>query len=92
MHSINIARLDRASLRLVVLCAEMGSLGAAARACGYSGPAGSQRLAALEAALDCRLFVRSPRGLEVTPAGQVAVEHGRAIQRQIELLQTELAD
>ena len=76
MQSINLARLDLVSIRLVVLCAELGSLSAAAKWAHCTLSAGSQRISALEEALGRRLFVRDHRGLRPTEAGQLVAQHG----------------
>ncbi len=39
----------------------------------------SKRIAELERTADCSLFVRHPRGLELTPAGRELVQHARAV-------------
>lgn len=56
-----------------------GSFSAAARSLGYSQPAVSRQIAAMEAALGYRLFARAVRGVTVTPAGAVVVEHAARI-------------
>ena len=55
--------------------ARHGSLTAAARALGVTQQAVSRNVLALEAALGTQLFVRRPRTLELTPAGEV-LYHG----------------
>jgi hypothetical protein len=86
MNTINVARFDLMSLRLVVLCEETGSLSAATRKSHCTLSAGSQRLTALEETLGCRLFVRDYKGLQITRAGELVVEHGKAILNQLETL------
>lgn len=90
MQNINPARLDLASIRLVVLCAEMGSLSKASRHSHCTLSAGSQRLSAFEKALGMRLFERDPRGLRITEAGQLVALHGKAILRQLELMKVQM--
>lgn len=88
---LNLARLDLTSIRLVVLCAETGSLSAATRESHCTLSAGSQRLSALEQALGRRLFVRDARGMQPTDAGHVVVEYGKAILAQVELMHSRVA-
>jgi DNA-binding transcriptional LysR family regulator len=64
---------DLDSLALLVAVAELGSLGRAARVRGISQPSASSRIEALERRLGVQLLVRSTRGSEVTPAGQLVV-------------------
>jgi molybdate transport repressor ModE-like protein len=89
---INIARLDLQSIRLVILCAELGSLSAAARRNHCSISAASQRLKALEETLGKSLFVRGCRGLRLTDAGQVLVAHGKLIFGQLEAMRHQVGD
>jgi DNA-binding transcriptional LysR family regulator len=88
--SFNIARFDFVSLHLVVLCAETGSLSAAAKRAHCSISAGSLRLSAIERALARKLFLRDHRGLQITSDGEVFVRHARQILAQIELLKMQL--
>ena len=57
-----LARFDLVSLRLVVLCAELGSLSAAARCAHLSVSGASSRLSRLEQTFGTALFRRA-RGL-----------------------------
>ena len=66
---MNLQRLDLASVRLVVLCAESGSLSEAARRCHLSLSGASHRLKAFEDAVGAPVFQRHRRGLRVTPQG-----------------------
>lgn len=87
----NLARLDLVSLRLMILCADEGSLTAAARRANLSKSNASQRLASLEASIGAPVLERTTRGVRVTATGAVVVNHGRAILRQVEELNRELA-
>jgi DNA-binding transcriptional LysR family regulator len=89
--NINIARLDLVSMRLAVLCAESGSLSAAAKRAHCSISAGSQRLSALESTLGRHLFVRDHRGLQLTEAGVLFVRHARVILDQLQALGEQVA-
>jgi DNA-binding transcriptional LysR family regulator len=75
-----MARLpDLDSLALLVAVAESGSLGRAARTRGISQPSASARVEALERRLGVQLLVRSTRGSELTPAGQLVVGWAGAV-------------
>ena len=83
MPATNLARFDIVSMRLVVLCAELGSLSAAARRVNCSLSAGSYRLTVLEHMLGVALFTRDHRGLHATQAGDIFVGHARAILEHV---------
>jgi molybdenum-dependent DNA-binding transcriptional regulator ModE len=76
---LNLAGVDLVSIRLVVLCADCGSLSAAARRGNMSLPTASHRLASLEDFFKARLFERNHRGLQLTDAGAVFVSHARIL-------------
>lgn len=61
------AELDQ--LRAFEAIARLGTVGAAADELGRTQPAISARLGALEEAWRTRLFLRRPRGMELTPEG-----------------------
>jgi DNA-binding transcriptional LysR family regulator len=88
----NIARFDLVSMRLAVLCAESGSLSAAAKRAHCSISAGSQRLSALEASLGKPLFIRDHRGLHLTAVGELFVGHAKLILNQLEVLKTQVSE
>lgn len=76
---LNLAGIDLVSIRLVVLCADCGSLSAAAKRGNMSLPTASHRLASLEEFFKARLFERNHRGLQLTDAGAVFVSHARIL-------------
>ena len=90
MPSINLAKLDFVSIRLVVLCAQMGSLSMAAQMANMSVSRASHRLSSLEAKLGMQLFVRDHRGLRVTKSGSVFAGHGRVILDEVNQLGEQL--
>lgn len=92
MNSFNIARFDFISIKLAVLCAQSGSLTAAARGCNLVLPAASRRLRELEAAVGEQLFDRHSRGLVPTLAGKAFARHGMAMLQQMDGLFEELFD
>lgn len=73
MDHLNLQRLDLASVRLVVLCAELGSLSEAAKRSHLSVSGASHRLKAFEEAMGFDVFVRHRRGLRLTPRGERTV-------------------
>ncbi len=78
---------DLDGLRLLVLVARLGSIGAAARAHGTTQQAASERVRAMETLTGLTLVRRGPRGSELTEAGIVVVEratHLLAVAEEIE--------
>ena len=69
-----------------------GSLGAAARELGWTQPAVSQHLAALEKEVGTQLLLRSPHGVSPTEAGQRLSVHAEAIAAQLEAASAEIED
>ncbi|MEB8341481.1 LysR family transcriptional regulator [Streptomyces endophyticus] len=61
-----------------------GSYAATARDLGYTQPAISQQMKALERAAGTPLFVRAGRGLRLTDAGQLLARHATGILSSIE--------
>lgn len=78
---MNLAGIDFVSLRLVVLCAELGSLSIAAKRAHMSLSCASHRLSTAEELFGARLFERDHRGLHPTRGGAMFVSHARAILR-----------
>lgn len=74
---LNVARIDLVSIRLVLLCADLGTLSAAAEAANLSISGASHRLTKLEQSLGAALFERHRRGLHMTLAGELMVQYGR---------------
>ena len=71
--------------------AEAGSIGAAARALGWSQPALSQHMNALEKDLGVTLFDRTPRGIVLTTAGQLVRIRASEIAASMTELRGDLA-
>ena len=93
-----MAELTLEGLRVCREVALLGSFTAAARSLGYSQPAISRQVAAVEAAVGYRLFAREVRGVSLTPAGAAVVEHAArivgataALRRELESLGEQLA-
>lgn len=83
---VNVARFDFVTIRLAVLCADLGSLSAASRQANCSISASSQRLKGLEDTLGRPLFDRDHRGLQLTSHGKAFIGHARAILRELDLM------
>ena len=64
---------------------------AAAAALGYSAPAVSQQLAALEREAGMRLTERAGRGVELTPAALILVGHTDALLARLDAAEADLA-
>lgn len=88
----NLARFDLVSIRLMVDCAQLGSLSAAAEQSHLALAAASRRIRELEAAVGQLLFERHGRGLRTTAAGRVFVRHALSMLQSVEQLGGELRD
>jgi len=74
-----------------VRVAELGSFTKAATALGLPQPLLSRHVRQLEVELRQNLLLRNGRGVTVTEAGLVMLEHGRGILHQVTVAQEELA-
>jgi len=83
--------LDVRRLRVLSEVARRGSLAAAADVLSYTPSAISQQIAALEREAGVRLLERRARGVVLTEAGQVLVEHADVILGRLEAAETALA-
>ncbi|SFO70178.1 ModE molybdate transport repressor domain-containing protein [Saccharopolyspora antimicrobica] len=72
--------------------ARAGSLGAAARALGWTQPAVSQHLRQLERQAGTALVLRHPRGVRLTEAGQVLARHAEALSARLRAAEEDLAE
>ncbi|GAA4526319.1 LysR family transcriptional regulator [Amycolatopsis samaneae] len=86
-----MSELTLTGLRVVREIALTGSFTAAARLLGYTQPTISRQVAAMETAAGAPLFVREGRGVRVSPAGAVVVEHAGRILAGVETLRQDLA-
>ena len=73
----SIDRLDWSLIRAFLAVADTGSLSAAARRLGTSQPTLGRQIRQIEASLDLPLFLRRPRGLELTDSGAALLPHAR---------------
>ncbi|NEX47716.1 LysR family transcriptional regulator [Pseudotabrizicola algicola] len=87
-----MAQLNLHHLRLFRAIASDGTLTGAARALNLSQSALSTQLRALEASLGQDLFERRGRGLVLTEAGRIALDHAEAIFRTVEDLTATLRE
>lgn len=71
--------IDLGTLRVVVAAADLGSISAASERLQLAVAAASSRISALEESLGFRVFERSSRGVQLTPAGQMLVQRSRAL-------------
>ncbi|QJW83361.1 LysR family transcriptional regulator [Ramlibacter terrae] len=85
-------RLDLVTLRVVVAVAESGSISAGSERLQLAVAAASARISALETALGVRIFERSPRGVELTPAGRMLVQRGGELLGGADQLAADLRD
>ncbi|MFF9765109.1 LysR family transcriptional regulator [Streptomyces sp. NPDC014636] len=73
--------MDLDTVRTFVAAADAGQFQQAAAELGVTQQAVSKRIAALERALEVRLFTRTPRGAELTIDGQAFLPHARELLR-----------
>lgn len=78
--------------RIFYFVAKTGSFTRAATALFGSQPNITRAMNNLEQELGCRLFVRSHRGVQLTPEGERLYAHVRVAQEQLELAERELGD
>jgi DNA-binding transcriptional LysR family regulator len=79
-----------AGLRVCREVATLGSFTAAARSLGYSQPAISRQVAAMEAAAGVPLFVRNARGVSPSAAGAAVVARAGRILADVDSLRRDL--
>jgi DNA-binding transcriptional LysR family regulator len=73
-----------AQLEYFVTVAEEGNLGRAARRLRLSQPPLTRQIRALEDELGMPLFARTPRGMQLLPAGRAFLERARAVLVEVE--------
>ncbi|MDH4377315.1 MAG: LysR family transcriptional regulator [Ramlibacter sp.] len=89
---INPARLDFVTLRLFCAVAQMGSVTRGAEACSLAVSAASRRLSDFELAAGTKLFDRSSKGVKLTPAGHLAMQHALRLFQGFEQFSSEIRD
>src|SRR6186713_2524976 len=86
-HALICMLMEWSSLRDFLALAEHGSVSRASKLLGLSQPALSRRLLRLEEDLDAPLFLRGPRGLALTAAGErvlAAAKRMREVAGEVE--------
>jgi DNA-binding transcriptional LysR family regulator len=86
------ASIDLATLRVVVAAADLGSISAASKHLALAVAAASARISLLEEALGFRIFERSPRGVQLTPAGHMLLERSRSLLADADRLAADMHD
>lgn len=81
---------DLIDLKVFLAVAEEGNLSRGARRCHLAPSSVSLRLKGLEEALGTPLLVRQARGVTLTPAGLVMLEHVRRCVAQLEQMHADL--
>jgi DNA-binding transcriptional LysR family regulator len=79
-------------LRILTTFARVGRVNRVAELFNVTQPAISKQLAELEILLGMPVVVRTGRRVELTPAGEVLVKHGRQILHSLEAARRELED
>jgi len=83
-------RYDLIDLRLFVNVAEADSITHGARRSNMSLAAASERIRAMEATLGTPLLARGRRGVELTPAGSILLQHARTVGSQLQQMRGDL--
>ncbi|WP_042401137.1 LysR family transcriptional regulator [Streptacidiphilus carbonis] len=83
--------IEARHLRVLRAVARTGSFSAAARELGYTQPAVSQQMKALEKSVGTPLVVRVGRGVRLSEAGEVLVRHAAGILAGLTAAEEELA-
>src|SRR3982751_639992 len=85
-----LVMLDVRRLRVLREVAAQGSFSAAADALSFTQPAGSRQIATLEAETGTALVERGARGIRLTAAGELLVEHAEVILDRLAAAEHEL--
>jgi DNA-binding transcriptional LysR family regulator len=83
-------RYDLIDLRLFVHVADAGNITGGAMRSNMSLAAASERIRAMEATLGTNLLVRGRRGVQLTAAGSILLQHARAVSDQLQQMRGEL--
>lgn len=83
--------LTLSGLEVLRSVAALGSFSAAGEALGYSQSAVSRQVAAMERAVGAELFRRSPRGVRLTDAGRLLVEHATTALGELDTARAAIA-
>lgn len=85
-------QIDLITLRVIVTAADLGSISAASDRLSLAVAAASARISAMEESLAFRIFERSSRGVQLTPAGRMLVQRSREFLTDADRLSTDLRD
>ena len=86
------AAVEMRHLRLIAAIAEQGSMTAAAHTLDLTQPALSHQLRELETRLRAPLFVRTARGMVLTPAGEQLAHVARAVLAQVSAFERQVLE
>lgn len=89
---MNISHFDLYTLRLFVTAADCKSLTRTAEISSITLSAVSKRITDLERNVNCQLFIRKPRGIELTSAGSGLLRHARILLDSVNSMASELDD
>lgn len=83
-------RYDLTDLRLFIHVAESSNITHGAKRSNMSLAAASERIREMEATLGTGLLVRGRRGVKLTAAGSILLQHARAVSEQLKQMRGEL--
>jgi DNA-binding transcriptional LysR family regulator len=89
---LSLARFDFVTLRLFCAVAQSGSITQGAQRCHLALSAASRRLSDFESATGTTLMERSKKGIVLTPAGHLALQHCIRLFQGLALFDSELQD
>lgn len=92
LYPARLGAMDVRRMLLLRTVAEHGSISAAARAAGWTQPALSQHIRALEAEVGQPLLIRSTAGVRLTEAGEILVAHADGIASHLMAATQQLSD
>jgi signal transduction histidine kinase len=84
--------MQMSGLRYFLVVARTGSIAAASAQLNVAASAISRQIANLEAELDCVLFERRPRGMVLSPAGELLARHARQTLVRAEQVAAEIQE
>jgi DNA-binding transcriptional LysR family regulator len=85
-----VRMIDVRLLRTLVEVARRGSFSAAAEAMAFTQPSISRQIAALEAEVGAQLLERDARRVRLTQAGELLVEHAKAVLLRLDAAQAQV--